>query len=95
MDTQTDRTTLNSLATSLARLLDIEELLRKHSINRDYIPGSIRSQSEYYNTVSNSPIPPIKQVYPAREVPEYSKFRSIKVPDSSKLNNSKSLTYNY
>jgi hypothetical protein len=95
MDAQTDRTTLNSLATSLARLLDTEELPRGCSISRDYTPDSIRFQSEYYNTAPNSPVPPVEQVYPAREVPEYSKFRSAKVPDPSKLSNGESPTYNY
>jgi hypothetical protein len=95
MNAQTDRTTLNSLATSLARLLDAEELPRGHSISRDYAPGSVRSQSEYHNTAPNSPVPPVEQVHPAREVPEYSKFRSVKVPDPSKLSNGKSPTYNY
>jgi hypothetical protein len=60
MDAQTDYTTLNSLATSLARLLNTEELSRRHSISRDYIPDSIYSQSEYYNTVPNSPVSSIK-----------------------------------
>jgi hypothetical protein len=60
MDAQTDRMTLNSLATSLARLLDTEELPRGRSISRDYAPGSIRSQSEYHNAVPNSPVPPVE-----------------------------------
>jgi hypothetical protein len=76
-------------------LLDTEELPRGRSISRDYAPGGIRSQSEYHNTAPNSPVPPVKQVRPAREVPEYSKFRSVKVPDPSKLSNGESPTYNY
>jgi len=43
MDTQTDHTTLNSLATSLARLLNTEELPRGHSISRGRVLGSIRA----------------------------------------------------
>jgi hypothetical protein len=92
MDTSTDYQTLNTLAENLTRLLNDDDALKGRFINKSQVRETGRGQFEYHDFTINRLVPLTERE--ALTVPGYNKFRFIRVPDSLKLNDNGSLTYN-
>jgi hypothetical protein len=93
MDASTDRQTLNTLAENLTRLLNDDDAPRGRSTSKSQVRGTRRGRSEYHDSAVNRPVPLTEREAPT--IPEYSKFRSARVPDPPKLNDGRSPTYDY
>jgi hypothetical protein len=81
------------LAENLTRLLNDDDAPKGRFTNKSQVQGTGHGQFEYHDFAVNRPVPLIKRE--ALTVPGYNKFRFTRVPDPLKLNDNKSLTYNY